>query len=418
MDGSNSAKSASGVGRPSPHSSCITMFAAICRRRLAVLLPQIRGGGAYYLQSNPQAVLFHSNSTTAVAGGRDSEPCPDTISYLVSRGLSPAAARNTVAKTPGLRIRSTEKADAVCALLRRYGFSDADIVRIARGAPVLLTIDPDRILRPKLEFFVSMGFEPSKLASSPLLLARSLDKHIVPSIQFLRGVVGTDDGVRRGFSRIPRVLVVSLDKCMRPAVEALRRHGLTSSKDVSKVLVLQMGVLMLSPARIGEIFEDLKAMGMSITDKRFANWFRVMCCLRRETLLRKVALYRSFGMSESEVFEAVKKQPTVLLCADETIKKKALFFRDKLKLEMRDVMVHPVIVAYSFEKTILPRCAVLNVLMRKGKIKPDIQFPQALLGSAIIFLTKYVQRYAADVPDVVEAYKGKIKFKGFKGMGI
>ncbi|EAY97996.1 hypothetical protein EE612_029385 [Oryza sativa] len=396
------------------------MFAAICRRRLAALFPQIRGGGggAYHVQSNPQAaLLFHGYSTAAVTGGPDSEPCPDTVSYLVSCGLPPAVARHTAANTRGLRIRSTEKADAVRTLLRSYGFSDADVARIARSAPLLLTVDPDRIIRPKLEFFATMGFQPSKLSTAPLLLARSLEKHLVPTIQFLRSIIGSDDGIRRGFSRIPRALMVSLDNCMRPAVEALHRHGLTGREDVSKVLVLQMGVLMLSPVRIGEIFEDLKAMGMSITDGRFANSFRAMCSMRRATWLRRVALYRSFGLSESEVFEAFKKQPTALLGADETIKKKASFFRDALKLEMREVMVHPVVMAYSFEKTILPRCAVLSVLMREGKINPDIQLLHALLGSAKTFSGRYVDRFAADVPDVVEAYEGKIKFKGFKGQG-
>ncbi|XP_040380220.1 transcription termination factor MTERF4, chloroplastic-like [Oryza brachyantha] len=391
------------------------MFTAVWRRRLAVPFPQIRGG-AYHFQPNPHAVLLaHAYSTATVSGGRDSEPCPDTISYLVSCGLTPAAARQTVATARGFRIRSTQKADAVRALLRSHGFSDADVARIARGAPLLLTVDPDRIVRPKLEFFASIGFEPSKLATVPLLLSRSLHNHIVPTIQFLRGVIGTDDEIRRGFSNMPRALQVNLDNCMRPAVEALRQNGLTSSVDLSRVLVFQLGVLMLSPARIAEIFEDLKAMGMPVTDRRFAAWFRAMCSMRRETWLRKVALYRSFGLSESELFEAIKKQPTILLGAEETIKRKALFFREELNLEMRDAMANPVFVAYSLEKTILPRCAVLSVLMRKGKIKPDIQLPQALYGSDKTFTKKYVQRYAADVPDVVKAYEGKIKFKGFKG---
>uniref|UniRef100_A0A0D9WGB9 Uncharacterized protein n=1 Tax=Leersia perrieri TaxID=77586 RepID=A0A0D9WGB9_9ORYZ len=395
------------------------MFAAICRRRLAFLCPQILpaaggGGGAYHPQPNPHAaLLLHTYSTTAVAGGdSSSEPCPDTVSYLVSCGLSPAVARQTAASTRTLRIRSTEKADAFRALLRSHGFSDADVARIVRSAPLLLTVDPDRVIRPKLEFFASMGFEPNKLVYSPLLLARSLDKHIVPCIQFLRGVIGDDDEIRRGFSRLPRALMVNIDNGMRPAVEALRRHGL-SKGDISKVLVIQLGVLMLSPQRIGEIFEDLGTMGIGITDRRFANCLRAMCSLKRETWLRKVALYRSLGLSESEVFEAFKKQPTALLVADDTIRKKARFFREMLKLEMKDVMVNPVVVSYSLEKTILPRCAVLSVLVREGKIKPDIRFPNALIGSAKTFCEKYVNRHAADVPDVIDAYEGKIEFKGF-----
>ncbi|KAL5231071.1 hypothetical protein ABZP36_029847 [Zizania latifolia] len=391
------------------------MFAAICRRRL---FPQIPGscGGAYPLQYNPgiSVLLSHSYSSTAVAGGPCSDPCPGTISYFISCGLSPDAAANTARN---LRIRSTEKADAVCALLRSYGFSDRDVTRIVRSAPLLLTVDPDRITRPKLEFFASMGFEPSKLATVPLLLTRSLHNHIIPTIQFLRGFISSDDEIRRGFYRCPRALITSLDNNMRPAVEALSRHGLTNG-EISKVLAVQMGVLMLSPRRIGEIFEDLKAAGMSIEDKRFANCFRVICGLKRETWNRKIALYRSFGLSEDVVFEAFKKQPTALFVAEETIKKKVSFFLDVLKLEISAVMAQPVILASSMEKNIMPRCAVLSVLMREGKIEPDIKLLRSLIGSAKIFSDKFVLKYAEDVPDVVKAYEGEIKFEGFKGRDV
>ncbi|KAL5231194.1 hypothetical protein ABZP36_029970 [Zizania latifolia] len=394
------------------------MLAAICRRRLAVLFPQIPGGcaGAYPLQYNPgiSVLLSHSYSSTAVAGGPCSEPCPDTISYFITCGLSPDDASTTARN---IRIRSTEKADAVCALLRSYGFSDRDVARMLRSAPLLLTVDPDRIIRPKLEFFVSMGFEPRKLASVPLLLARSLHNHTIPTMQFLRGVISSDDEIRRGFYRSPRALTGNLDKNMRPAVEALRKHGLTN-EEISKVLAVHMSVLMQSPRRIGEIFEDLEAAGMSIKDKRFANCFRVMCSMRRETWHRKVALYRSFGLSEDVVFEAFKKQPTALLVADETIKKKVSFFLDVLKLEISAVIAHPVILASSMEKNIMPRCAVLSVLMREGKIEPDIKLLQSLTGSAKIFSNKFVLKYAEDVPDVVKAYEGKIKFEGFKGRDV
>jgi mTERF domain-containing protein len=86
---------------------------------------------------------------------------------------------------------------------------------------------------------------------------------------------------------------------------------------------------------------------------------------------------------------------------------------DELKLGMTDIMLHPVILGYSLDKCILPRCAVLTVLMREGKIQRDIKLLQALLGGSKIFSTRYVLRHANDVPDVVKAYEGKIKFEKF-----
>ncbi|KAG8085521.1 hypothetical protein GUJ93_ZPchr0010g7234 [Zizania palustris] len=325
------------------------LVAAICRRRLAVLFPpNLWWRIPSPLQSWDFRPYFPQLFLDGVAGGPCSEPCPDTISYFISCGLSPDDASTTARN---LRIRSTEKADAVCALLRSYGFSDRDVARMLRSAPLLLTVDPERIIRPKLEFFPPQSHHPT--------------------MRFLRGVISSDDEIRRGFYRSPRALTGNLDKNMRPAVEALRNHGLTN-EEISKILAVHMSVLMQSPTRIGEIFEDLKAAGMSIKDKRFTNCFRVMCSMRRETWHRKVALYRSFGLSENAVFEAFKKQPTALLVADETIKKKVSFFLDVLKLEISAVIAHPVILASSMEKNIMPRCAVLSVLMREGKIEPDI----------------------------------------------
>jgi mTERF domain-containing protein len=166
-----------------------------CRRRLLLHIRKISGGGGGTnpLQSIPGAIhLAHSSSLTAVSSAPNSELCPATVSYLISCGLSPAAAA-TAATTQKTRIFSTDKADDVRALLRDYGFTDADIVRTLRGASKLLIVDPERILRPKLAFFASLGFEPRKIATAPFLLARSLDKHLVPSIQFIRGIIGSDD---------------------------------------------------------------------------------------------------------------------------------------------------------------------------------------------------------------------------------
>ncbi|KAM0916234.1 hypothetical protein ACQ4PT_010317 [Festuca glaucescens] len=388
------------------------MFASFCRRRLLLYICKIPGDGTNRLLSIPGAFhLAHSYSSTDVSSVPNSELYPATVSYLISCGLSPAAAAAT-ATTQKTRILSNDKADAVCALLRYYGFTDADIVRTVRSAPSILVVDSERILRPKLDFFASLGFEPRKIATAPFLLARSLHNHLVPSIQFLRGMIGSDDDLRLGFSRVPRALMADVEKNMRPAVEALRRCGLTEAA-ISKLLVIKMSVLMTSPDRITKIFEELKAIGMCISDSRFLYCFRAMCSVKRGTWRRKLELFQSFGLSEGEVLKAFKIQPTIVLFADDNIKTKVRFLLDKLKLGISDIVAQPVILGYSLEKCILPRCAVLSLLMREGKIQRDIKLLQALLGNSKIFSARYVLRYANDVPDVVKAYEGKIKFEGF-----
>ncbi|WVZ79285.1 hypothetical protein U9M48_026884 [Paspalum notatum var. saurae] len=400
--------------RPVPHSHRtrqVGMFASVCRRRLLRLLQIPSAAIANPSRPNPRIPLLshgHGYSSAAIAGGPVPEPCAATTSYLISCGLSPAAAA-----AHKLRIRSAARADAVRALFRSYGFTDADIAEIIRRASVILNLGPD-ILRPKLDLFASLGVDPRRLAATPSLFTRSLDKHLVPCIQFFRGVIGTDEDVCTAISRAPRALRLgNLEKHMRPVVDTLRRHGLTD-KFISKLLVMEMGVLTLSPDRVSQIFMDLRALGLGVMDTGFLCGIRTFCRLSRETCLRKLALYRSFGVSEDELRKAFKTQPAILHGSSETIEKKLRFFMDELKLEPSDVIGKPVLMTYSLEKCIIPRCAVLSVLMREGKIDPNINLRAALIGSAETFSKRFVLRYAHDVPDVLKAFEGKITFEGFR----
>lgn len=374
------------------------MFASICRRRLFRLCQIPFGTGAI-----PSDALPHCHSLATIADAPVSEPC----AALVSCGLSPAAA--VAHKLP---IRSTAKADAVRALLRSYGFTDAEVADLVRRLSQILSVDPDRI-RPKLDLFASLGVKPRRLARYPALLTRSLDKHLVPCIQFLRNILSTDEDVCLAISRTPRALSAGLEKIMRPAVDTLRRLGLPD-ESISKLVVIEMGVLMMSPDRICQIFEALKEFGLGVTEKRFPYGIRALCCISREKWLHRVALYRSFGVSEGELQRAFKKQPNIVNFSDEIIKKKIRFFLDVLKLELSEVMEQPAIIGYSLERNIIPRCAVLSLLMREGKIGPNVKLISALLGSANMFSTRYVLRYANELPDVVKAYEGKITFDGFR----
>ncbi|XP_066376914.1 protein SEEDLING LETHAL 1, chloroplastic-like isoform X2 [Miscanthus floridulus] len=414
----NSTASSSVAQNPPAHSSpgkaAPGMFASICRRRLLRLRQIPSDAGINPSLPNPSdALLSHACSSAALAGFPVSKPCPTTISYLISCGLSPAAA--SACKR---RIRSTAKADAVRALLRTYGYTDADITEVVRRDPSILILDPDRILRPKLNLFASLRVKPRTLATAPTLLTRSLDKHLLPCIQFLRGIIGVDSDVSSAICRAPRALhQADLNKNMRPVVDALRRLGLPD-KSISRLLTIDMCVLTISVDRITQIFDDIKALGLGVTDTGFVYGVSRFCRLSRETCLRKVALYRSFGVSEGDLQKAIKRQPTILGFSDESIKKKLRFFLDDLKFELSEVMERPVLIGYSLEKTIIPRCAVISVLMRERKIDPNIKLPWTLLGSAKVFSERYVLRHAQDVPDVVKAYEGKIAFEGFRDRDV
>uniref|UniRef100_A0A0A9FLM7 Uncharacterized protein n=1 Tax=Arundo donax TaxID=35708 RepID=A0A0A9FLM7_ARUDO len=244
-------------------------------------------------------------------------------------------------------------------------------------APKLLLLDPDRVTRPKLEFFASLGL-PAAVLTHSNVLERSLNKHIVPCIEFLRGILGSDACIRSAASRNPCVFRCDPEKIMRPAVEALRHHGLTKEA-ISKLVVRQVGVLAMAPGRIACIFEDLEELGLPITDPRFFEALCAMCSLSREKWLRKVSVYQSFGVPADVVLKAFKARPRIMSISEGNIKKKLRFFVDELKLDPNDAMGRARVIVLSLEKNILPRCAVLSVLMGEGKIGRDTKLLTSLI---------------------------------------
>ncbi|WVZ98462.1 hypothetical protein U9M48_043904 [Paspalum notatum var. saurae] len=392
------------------------MFTTTGARRLLVIRrtgAAAAAGGTNPLQPKPRPhaahVPYHCCSSTPLASPAD----PDAASYLVaSCGLSPAAAAALAQR--GIRIASTDKADAVLNLLRRHGFSNVHIAKLLRVVPRLLMLDADKIIRPKLQFFDTLGVGAPALVQTNILV-RSLDKCIVPRVESLRGIVGTGARLRAAISRKPRAFGwTNFEKRLRFAVEYLRRHGL-SEEAISKLLSLDMGVLSMAPHRIAGIFEDIEALGLPITDSQLVRCFALMCSLKRDTIWRRLALYQSFGLSQSQVAKAFMIQPMIVGLTDGMIQSKLRFFQDELKIPLSQVIAMPKILGMSLEKNILPRCAVLNVLMREEKIQRDTNLLRPLGLSANRFSEIYIKKYGKDVPDVVRAYAGDIEFKGIMG---
>ncbi|XP_072983372.1 uncharacterized protein [Typha latifolia] len=340
---------------------------------------------------------------------------PDpTVSYLTnSCFLSPQAAMLASQK---VQFKTTKKPDSVLQLLRSYGFTDANISRIIEKEPRLLTCDVQKILKPKMEFFHEFGFSGTNLVRlltlAPLLLKRSLEDHLIPSLGYFQSVFHSKKGVVAVFSQAPHALHSNLKKTILPCLQALREHKLPEPR-ISKLVALQPGVLLQGPDRVNEIVEEVKATGIEISDPAFIYAFGTISGLKKSTWERKVAVYRSFGWSENEVLSAFRTQPVCMKISEGKIREGLEFFMNRLKVCPSDISRYPKLLLPSLKKTIIPRCTVLSILIREGKVGENLKIVAALPLPRRIFSQRYVTKFQDDLPDVLKAYNGEIEFKGF-----
>ncbi|CAN6360099.1 unnamed protein product [Urochloa humidicola] len=375
------------------------MLAAASRRRLLPL---------------PLGALAAVFSSTATTGGL-------TVSYLVSRcGLSPAAAARAAASarlaaSPG----GAAQADAVIALLRRYGFSDADISSTVRKLPIVLASDPVKTLQPKLDFFTSVGvsapFLPRLISLTPILLHRSVEHHLAPLFATLREVLGgSDDRVVTALRQMPFIARCQPKATLLRGLPLLREvHGM-SADEVANLVALQPAVIMMVPDRINQIVDAVRRVGFEPGSPMFAYGFAIFCKMKPATLENKITLFRALGFDNDSITRLIRRYPPTMAISEKKIVESVGFLTGKAGLSLDDIVTYPSMLVRSLA-THSRRCAVFAVLRSAGK-RPGLRLPVVLVSSERRFLQVYVLPHVEELPDVLLAMKGEIRFEGFDGL--
>jgi mTERF domain-containing protein len=113
-----------------------------------------------------------------------------------SLGLSCASLAKMLCKDP--RVLESD-AYTLVEFFRAHGFSDEQISTLTMKCPLLYLLNAHKNFKPKLEFFKSLGLSDPEIAkllsTQPSILTRSLEKQIIPCVQELRRILGTDENV-------------------------------------------------------------------------------------------------------------------------------------------------------------------------------------------------------------------------------
>ncbi|XP_059625741.1 transcription termination factor MTERF8, chloroplastic-like [Cornus florida] len=333
-----------------------------------------------------------------------------TVSYLInSCGLSPETA---ISASEKLHFETPEKPDSVIRLLRNHGFSKTQIAILVRKRPVLLLAHPEKTILPKLEFFQSIGVSRTDLARTlsldPTLLTRSLENQIVPNYNFLKSVLQSNQKVVAAMRRTSWLFLQDHTKNLVPNIAVLRELGVPESC-IILLLAHYPEAILQKHEQFSEIVTEVKKMGFDPLKSTFVLALHAISGKGSELRWNRCyEAYKKWGWSKDDILSAFRKHPHCMILSEKKITAAMDFFVNNMGWQSTMIARCPVVLFFSLEKRIIPRCSVIQVLSSKGLMKKDLSLSTVLLPVEKSFLDRFVTKYEEELPELLSVYQGKV----------
>ncbi|OVA06459.1 Mitochodrial transcription termination factor-related [Macleaya cordata] len=359
--------------------------------------------------SSPSSSSVSISSSTNHTSSSSSSSSSFVVSYLInSCGLSEDKA---ISASKELHFETPSRPDSVLILLENKGFTKPYISKLITKRPTFLLADPHKTLKPKLDFFIARGLTGLDLAEvlskDPVLLNTSLENQIIPTFAFLKSILHTDRNVITVIKRCSWVLKHAPDRNMAPNIGFLRDQGVPESS-ISMLLMSSPNVLGTNADRFKVIIEEIKGMGFDPSKTAFVQAIQALTSMSKSTWEAKSRVYSRWGLSEDEIRTAFRKQPLCMMASEKKIMAGMDFFVNQMSYSPSYMAEHPLVLMYSLEKRIIPRCRVIRVLVSKGLVKKNLSITTVLKVAEKAFLKKYVIQYEQEVPELLKVYQGRL----------
>ncbi|KAJ8427665.1 hypothetical protein Cgig2_012078 [Carnegiea gigantea] len=364
-----------------------------------------------------QQLLLYSTLFSSSTGGTHA-----LVAYFVdSLGFSTQQALSCSSKLTGNRLcrgRVAREAnglgyipkdDSIISFFKQSGFHQSHIQRIVFYNPRILRCKIDKTLKPKIEFLRQLGLSGPGLVQfvteNPEVFHRSLNSCILPATQALRKVLGIDGNSIALFKRLNGTVMSGLAKNLVPNVTLLRNYGIPLDS-IRKRIILQPSPFIGNP----KSFEDLlikveEKWGIPRDSPMFLYGVHLVGSLSNEIMESKCQVFKNFGWTESDIRKIVRRNPNCLTCSEARIKKSLEFLMNELGYKPAVIAWRPSLLIASLEKRIIPRHRVLLVLKEKPLIKRDYPLYNAVNLSEASFVKRFVLPFK-EVHDVYEECTG------------
>ncbi|CAI9778496.1 unnamed protein product [Fraxinus pennsylvanica] len=241
---------------------------------------------------------------------------------------------------------------------------------------------------------------PKVIMGNPALLAGSIEKQFIPCYNFLKTLVDSDEDIVRILKRSPRILSCNL-KVMEPNVELLGEAGIPESS-ISYMLIHYPHSVQMKCEKFKRSVDKAIQMGFHPSRMLFIRAVHVLCEISEQGWENRIKVYRSFGLSDSEIVSAFRSHPLCMKLSEEKITRGMEFYVNEMSWSPAKVARCPVALFYNLERRIIPRCRVIKILMEKGFVKEHSTLISFLSISDPQFLTKFVLNYKNDLPEIMD----------------
>ncbi|XP_027340878.1 transcription termination factor MTERF4, chloroplastic-like [Abrus precatorius] len=368
-----------------------------------------------FLQYKHNAFLLFFNSfTSTTSSGSESDGNLHkgdtfTVSYLVnSCGVSPTLAMKLSHR---VNIKNPDGPNAVLDLFNNYGFSKTHFAKFVAKFPRVLNANAENILLPKFKFFRSIGVSnadmPRILIDNHIILARSLEKCLIPRYEVLRGIVRDNQEVVRALKSAPfGFTFANMVNDLVPNIEVLRQFGVPQAS--ISLLMMHCGTAPYAKhPRFVEAFNTAKEIGFNPLKATFVVAIE-MLIRSKEARESKFKVYERWGWNREIALRAFRKFPCFMKLSEEMFAKKMNFLVKDMGWSSEDIADYPQVLAYNFEKRIVPRFSVIKILKSRGLLENSFRFSSFICLNEENFLQKFVVNFQKDLPLLPGVYRDVI----------
>ncbi|KAL4571617.1 hypothetical protein LXL04_018380 [Taraxacum kok-saghyz] len=333
-----------------------------------------------------------------------------TSFYLIeSCGFPPDKA---ISVSKYLNIKTPDRADSVITFLKNQGFTDTQICHLVQKLPAALTYNPEKNLLPKFQFLISTGFSASDIAkllsANPKPLGRSLKNHIEPAFNLLRDLLQSNDRTLVAIKHYPWYLGFDYHAKLAPNIQLLQDVGVPRS-NMLYVLTYLGKDFVGSTDRFKMVVDEVVEMVFDPLKLNFMLAVSVIRSMSKSTWEKKMETYEKWGWSKDQILEAFRTYPWCMKTSEKKINKMLDFYVNKMGFETSIVLKNVMILAYSVEKRIIPRCLVYKYCLENGLVE-DKNYGGLiwwLKCKENIFIKK-LEKYETIAPGVLKFYQEKL----------